>query len=434
MSIVLFGSTGFLGSRLRPELERLAPVVGVARRPTRAGDRALDLSTEEGLAAAVDLAAGKTVVYCVDAAGGAARGPGKPAGIKAQVPGHLARAARRMVYVSGCPRGIRETEQGVLAGSSSSLIVRVCGLYDESGTPERDFAGLKAVQAADDFVLTPTFVPDLAAGLLRLMMKGETGIRHAAGGDAISEYEFLQLASLAWGFDVWPTACRDANQDACLASDVPGIRTAAEVFAAEWARRRVKRWRQTVVARRSAGPVPAVVLDTVGVVLGARTWLAPDDAYWRAQDELEHLTSDQASRRMLSLAERAYAPNPYFWRVLRHAMPGRLLVLANNGPWNSFAIWVRRYGLDKIFDCIINSERDRVTKPSSSFFLRLAEVEGADPSASFLVDDRLDIVSSARTHGWKASCALPKEGWPVASYELPGLEMIMSNMYSPSAR
>jgi nucleoside-diphosphate-sugar epimerase len=202
----------------------------------------------------------------------------------------LARAAQRMIYLSSDyvftsagtkhphtppdptdPYSVSKAdgERAVLA-AGRHVVVRTSGLYDEDTGPLGDFAGLDTVTVADNRTTQPTYLPDLVAALLDL---GEvTGIVHAVGPHSLSAYDFAQIASLRWGFDVRPVLSQP--REGVLLEPTPGlvIRPPAHVFLPD------RHPGPHLPIPSVAAPVP--VLDTVGVVLAGRRHREPDPDFW----------------------------------------------------------------------------------------------------------------------------------------------------------
>jgi dTDP-4-dehydrorhamnose reductase len=65
----------------------------------------------------------------------------------------------------------------------------------------RTLAAGQAFQAADDLVVSPTYVPDLVGAVLDLLIDGETGLRHLANDAAVSWAEFARLVAGALDLD-----------------------------------------------------------------------------------------------------------------------------------------------------------------------------------------------------------------------------------------
>ncbi|MEM8557332.1 MAG: SDR family oxidoreductase [Bacteroidota bacterium] len=57
------------------------------------------------------------------------------------------------------------------------------------------------VRVVTDLIRTPTFVDDLADGLLRIEWQGKAGIYHLAGRETMSVYDFAQRLARHFGFD-----------------------------------------------------------------------------------------------------------------------------------------------------------------------------------------------------------------------------------------
>jgi dTDP-4-dehydrorhamnose reductase len=54
---------------------------------------------------------------------------------------------------------------------------------------------------ATDWIGSPTFADDLAAGILRLLRVPDGGVYHLAGGDALSRYDFAKRLLTAFDLD-----------------------------------------------------------------------------------------------------------------------------------------------------------------------------------------------------------------------------------------
>jgi len=101
-------------------------------------------------------------------------------------------------------------EHAVLAATADHLVVRPSVIYGwddkrlnfgtwvlssaRSGTP---------INVATDWIGSPTFADDLAAGIIRLLRVPDGGVYHLAGGDALSRYDFA--VRLLRAFDLDPT-------------------------------------------------------------------------------------------------------------------------------------------------------------------------------------------------------------------------------------
>jgi FMN phosphatase YigB (HAD superfamily) len=94
-----------------------------------------------------------------------------------------------------------------------------------------------------------------------------------------------------------------------------------------------------------------VVVDCVGVTLAGRRWRDRDPAFWsRLATGPDESVPVLGAKRIAD----AYTPNAHGWNLLRGAHPRTQLILANNGPWESFRFWEEKYGFHLIFDHVIN--------------------------------------------------------------------------------
>ena len=89
-----------------------------------------------------------------------------------------------------------DAERAVREAYPGALIVRTSLMYGgaEAGPQERMAADPKARFFTDE-LRSPVHVGDLAAALLELADRSESGILHAAGADALSRFDFARLLS-----------------------------------------------------------------------------------------------------------------------------------------------------------------------------------------------------------------------------------------------
>ena len=98
-------------------------------------------------------------------------------------------------------RSKAEAERLVLAAHPGALVVRTgafFGPWDEHNFVTLALRALAAgdeLVAADDAVVSPTYVPDLVQTTLDLLIDGERGIWHIAGGSAVTWFELARLAA-----------------------------------------------------------------------------------------------------------------------------------------------------------------------------------------------------------------------------------------------
>ncbi|MDB5852789.1 MAG: family oxidoreductase [Herminiimonas sp.] len=100
-----------------------------------------------------------------------------------------------------------EAERRVVAVHAGALIIRTSaffGPWDEYNfvyAVLRDASDGKTISANDGVLVSPTYVPDLAHGVLDLLIDGETGIWHLANQGTLSWYELARHVVRATGLD-----------------------------------------------------------------------------------------------------------------------------------------------------------------------------------------------------------------------------------------
>jgi dTDP-4-dehydrorhamnose reductase len=104
-------------------------------------------------------------------------------------------------------RSKAECEARVLAAHPASLVVRTAaffGPWDDWNFVTRALGALALgvpVDAAEDLVVSPTYVPDLVHATLDLLIDGERGIWHVANAGAVSWAELARAAARAAALD-----------------------------------------------------------------------------------------------------------------------------------------------------------------------------------------------------------------------------------------
>jgi dTDP-4-dehydrorhamnose reductase len=99
-----------------------------------------------------------------------------------------------------------EAEQRVLDKYGEALVVRTSaffGPWDDHNFVTRalrQLAGGEKVFAADDMIVSPTYVPDLVHACLDLAIDGESGVWHLANVGALSWAELARSAARAAGY------------------------------------------------------------------------------------------------------------------------------------------------------------------------------------------------------------------------------------------
>ena len=100
-----------------------------------------------------------------------------------------------------------EAERSISAFSEEAMIVRTSaffGPWDEHNFLTRALSSIaeeKPVEAADDMVVSPTYVPDLVNAVLDLLLDGERGIWHLANRGDTSWAEFARRGARAAGLN-----------------------------------------------------------------------------------------------------------------------------------------------------------------------------------------------------------------------------------------
>lgn len=91
-----------------------------------------------------------------------------------------------------------DAERRVMQAFPEALIVRTSAFfgpwdsYNFVHAVLRDLAAGRQVEASDEVLVSPTYVPDLAHSVLDLLMDGVNGIWHLANQGAVSWYEFAE--------------------------------------------------------------------------------------------------------------------------------------------------------------------------------------------------------------------------------------------------
>jgi len=104
-------------------------------------------------------------------------------------------------------RSKAQAECEILALGGPALIIRTAAFfspfdpYNFAAHVVRTLSGGRELPAADDLVISPTYVPDLVDATLDLMIDGETGIRHLANQGQVSWAEFARRIAKAAGLN-----------------------------------------------------------------------------------------------------------------------------------------------------------------------------------------------------------------------------------------
>ncbi|HEX8499393.1 MAG TPA: sugar nucleotide-binding protein [Pyrinomonadaceae bacterium] len=120
-------------------------------------------------------------------------------------------------------RSKAEAERLVLEAWPSALVVRTSaffGPWDEYNFLHAALGALsrgEEFHAADDSVVSPTYVPELAHACLDLLIDGERGVWHLANGGAVTWAEFARRAARLAGLDAGLVVGRTARELGLLA-------------------------------------------------------------------------------------------------------------------------------------------------------------------------------------------------------------------------
>lgn len=100
-------------------------------------------------------------------------------------------------------------ENAIRISDIDHAIVRTVVVYGSGHQVKRNFAlwvieSLKAgtpIRCVDDQVSTPTYVSDLASGIIRIAELGKSGLFHIGGSEKISRYDFATRIAEHFGLD-----------------------------------------------------------------------------------------------------------------------------------------------------------------------------------------------------------------------------------------
>jgi dTDP-4-dehydrorhamnose reductase len=104
-------------------------------------------------------------------------------------------------------RSKADAEREILAMGGANLMVRTAAFfsphdpYNFAAQVQRSLALGQPFTAAEDLVVSPTYVPDLVDAVLDLTIDGEVGLWHLANAGAVSWAEFARMIARAHGFD-----------------------------------------------------------------------------------------------------------------------------------------------------------------------------------------------------------------------------------------
>jgi dTDP-4-dehydrorhamnose reductase len=111
-----------------------------------------------------------------------------------------------------------EAERDVRLLCPDALIIRTAAFfspydpYNFAAHVARTLAGGQSVAAAQDLVISPTYVPDLVSATLDLLIDGEAGLWHLANEGAVTWAEFARRIAVALDLDPELVEARPAAQ------------------------------------------------------------------------------------------------------------------------------------------------------------------------------------------------------------------------------
>jgi dTDP-4-dehydrorhamnose reductase len=100
-----------------------------------------------------------------------------------------------------------QAEREILDLGGRALMIRTAAFfspydpYNFAAHVLRAAAAGWPIEAAEDLVVSPTYVPDLVDATLDLLIDGETGVRHLANEGAVTWAEFARHILVAMGLD-----------------------------------------------------------------------------------------------------------------------------------------------------------------------------------------------------------------------------------------
>jgi dTDP-4-dehydrorhamnose reductase len=221
--LLVTGGTGYLGG----ELLRRTPAVGTwhTREPTAGGNwLRLDVRDEPALRRELQRLRPAAVIHTayrqddrtvtLDGAAAVAAGA-------AAVGARLVHVSSDVIFDGTKPgpyteedppspitdygRAKAEAERAVRAAHSDALVVRTSLLYGGTAPGRQERLAREAADGRGDMTFfedelrSPVVVGELAAALLELAGRDETGVLHVAGADTVSRYQFACLLARAHG-------------------------------------------------------------------------------------------------------------------------------------------------------------------------------------------------------------------------------------------
>jgi dTDP-4-dehydrorhamnose reductase len=343
-------------------------------------------------------------------------------------------------------------EQAVLAAGSTNIVLRVSGLFTALGTRQGAFDRIRDGMRHDDDdrLSSPTNVDDVRNALKMLLNHTEGGVFHAAGPHELSRYEFQQIV---FAHGASREASRPSFHHRNSGNSVGPFNSSLlslRLGAMQWKPRRCAdcfgggatflgdslNW-GVVLA-----DIDVVIVDCVGAALGRRKWLPHHVAYDATDADCQDVIDGEAfwinaSERLKIAPEQLqnaiasrYAPNPDLWRVLPTLQSRFRLALTNNGPAATFRQWVNKYGFDRIFQVLANSEELGARKPDPRFYRTITKQLAVRPERCLVLDDSEQYLQGASACGMRTVRMIPYEDPVMVRYrfELPAARSARKGM------
>lgn len=337
-------------------------------------------------------------------------------------------------------------EQIVLSKNPNNVVIRIGGLFGENGNQNSRFRKLISssgiIFAEDDRISSPIHLDEVVSATKFILSNNFCGLFHASGNTSLSRYEFQQLL-----FYHSPSPRRiipTYNFPRRITPRPPNTSLVSKrLNAAGWfpkpttqilreqsiENQQVFYKEETVIETLFSSNLEAIVIDTIGGVLTKRTWLSQDDFLDRIDclcgeldDELELLPNieneDETLDNVLSGVIFRYVPNPSIWSCLQRWHKKYKLALVNEGLAKTFRMWVNNYGLEDIFDVILNSSELGLRKSNSEFYRHLAGLLNVSTDKCLVIDDNATCLKSAIQAGMKTIQTFSLSGYPLLEHQI----------------
>ncbi|MHB8599617.1 MAG: HAD-IA family hydrolase [Ktedonobacteraceae bacterium] len=326
-------------------------------------------------------------------------------------------------------------EEVVLRANEANLVIRVGELYGSSAMKgdafEKQGHEEEPLYAEDDYLFSPLHMDDVVAATQLLLDQHEAGIFHAAEAATFSKFEFQQLLtyysskqrlvtpmSLSFTKYIAPRpknislvsdrlsrlGWRTKSLVENLQSRFTGTSHSVETY---------RTWQGGLAEKVSNVDVQAILVDCIGGCLTTRSWKQLDPALESFEFYCEQLDNEEDLVKLLAdqghdlldlpqlynLVVERHVPNPAVWSCIREWQNRYKLALINNGIPFIFHTWVKRYGLNNIFNLTVTSSEVALRKPDPEFFIHVAKLLDVRPEQCLLIDDDKENIAGAHKCG-----------------------------------